>query len=54
MRKHKISFVTASVYALLLLVVGSWVSIFIVESASLSLLFSEKNLFTLASFLRGF
>ncbi|WP_170029975.1 PhnE/PtxC family ABC transporter permease [Mesobacillus jeotgali] len=53
MKKFKLSFVTASVYALLLLMVGSWVSIFVVEKASLSLLFTEKNLFYASKFFKG-
>jgi ABC-type phosphate/phosphonate transport system permease subunit len=43
-KKRKFTFVTASVYALLLLGAGSWFSIFILEKASLSTLFSEQNL----------
>lgn len=53
MRKRRISFVTVSVYALLLLAAGSWVSIFTVEKASLSLLFSEQNLFYAGKFFKG-
>lgn len=53
MKKRRISFVTVSVYALLLLAAGSWISIFTVEKASLSLLFSEQNLFYAGKFFKG-
>lgn len=53
MKKRRKSFVTVSVYALMLLAVGSWVSVFMVEKASLSLLFSEKNLFYASKFFKG-
>lgn len=53
MKKRRLSFVTVSVYALLLLAIGSWVSIFIVEKASFSLLFSDKNLFYTSKFFKG-
>lgn len=52
-KKRKITFVTASVYALLLLGAGSWFSIFILEKASLSTLFSEQNLSYSSKFFKG-
>ncbi|WP_251009722.1 MULTISPECIES: ABC transporter permease subunit [unclassified Bacillus (in: firmicutes)] len=53
MKKRRISFVTFSIYALLLLAGGSWLSIFTLEKASLSLLFSEQNLFYAGKFFKG-
>lgn len=53
MKKRKISFATASIYALLLLAGGSWLSIFTLEKASFSLLFSEENLFYASKFFQG-
>jgi ABC-type phosphate/phosphonate transport system permease subunit len=53
LKKKKISFVTVSVYALLLLAAGSWVSIFTVEKANLSLLFSDQNLYYTSKFFKG-
>lgn len=52
-KKRKITFVTASVYALLLLGAGSWFSIFILEKASLSTLFTEQNLSYSSKFFKG-
>lgn len=52
-KKRKITFVNASVYALLLLGAGSWFSIFILEKASLSTLFSEQNLSYSSKFFKG-
>ncbi|WP_423406903.1 PhnE/PtxC family ABC transporter permease [Heyndrickxia sp. MSNUG] len=52
-KKRKITFVTASVYALLLLGAGSWVSIFILEKASLSTLFSQQNFMYSSKFFKG-
>lgn len=52
-KKRKITFVSASVYALMLLGAGSWVSIFIVENASLSVLFSQQNLSYSVKFFKG-
>ena len=53
MKKQRISFVTVSFYALLLLAAGSWVSIFTIENASLASLFSEKNLYYSSKFFKG-
>lgn len=52
-KKRKITFVNASVYALLLLGAGSWFSIFILEKASLSTLFTEQNLSYSSKFFKG-
>lgn len=46
MRNHtqrKVTFVSVSVYALLLLAAGSWISIFMFEDASVKALFSHQN-----------
>ncbi|WNF20981.1 ABC transporter permease subunit [Mesobacillus jeotgali] len=53
MKKRRISFITVSVYALLLLGTASWISIFMIEKASLSLLFSEQNLYYAGKFFKG-
>lgn len=53
MKKRRISFVTVSFYALLLLAAGSWVSIFTIEKASFASLFSEKNLYYSSKFFKG-
>ncbi|RSD24440.1 PhnE/PtxC family ABC transporter permease [Mesobacillus subterraneus] len=53
MKKRKLNFVTASVYALILLAAGSWLSIFTVENANLSTLFSQSNLMYASKFFNG-
>lgn len=50
---RKITFVTASVYALLLLAAASWLSIFSFEKASLTTLFSDQNLMHTGKFFKG-
>lgn len=52
-KKRKITFVTASVYAMLLIGVVSWISIFTLEKASVSALFSKQNLSYSTKFFKG-
>ena len=52
-KKRKLTFVSASAYALILLAVGSWFSIFAFEKASLSSLFSSQNFLYASKFFRG-
>lgn len=51
--KRKFTFVTLSFYALMILAAGSWLSIFTIEKASLSSLFSEQNQMYASKFLKG-
>jgi ABC-type phosphate/phosphonate transport system permease subunit len=53
MKKRRLSFVTVSIYILMLLGAASWISIFTVENASLTSLFSNKNLFYASKFFKG-
>jgi ABC-type phosphate/phosphonate transport system permease subunit len=52
-RKRNFTFVSLSFYALMILAAGSWFSIFTIEKASLSALFSEQNQMYAAKFLKG-
>jgi phosphonate transport system permease protein len=52
-KKRKLTFVSASVYALFLLAAISWLSIFTLEKASIPALFSKQNAAYASKFVKG-
>jgi ABC-type phosphate/phosphonate transport system permease subunit len=52
-KKRKLTFVSVSVYALILLAAGSWLSIFTIEKASITALLSDRNLGYAGKFVKG-